>query len=438
MTEPPTPDGLPVLGNAVAFSRAPFAALEEWATLGDVVRLRFPGRTTHLVTDPGLVEAVLVERQDAFTLARDQREAFSGVEDNAVTGTTGERWRRLRRALQPAFTAERIGGYGAQMARRTARHVEAWSEGETLDLHREMRLLTVRILGDTLLGVDLEDDESVVMDAADALIARSDPRRPGQLLPDWVPTPTERRFRERVAALDAYVESVLDAPPSEGADVRSVLVEAHERGAISRAELEDNLVAVMLAGHDSSAVTLTYAWYELARRPDLREALDDELAAVLDGRLPDAGDIDALALTRAVVDETLRLYPPAWATPREAAEPVSLGGYDLPEGAQVMNCQWVLHRDGRYWEDPERFDPDRWLAERSRPEYAYFPFSGGPRHCVGVRFARLELTLALATMAQRVDLSVRTDGPLSFQPALTLRPTVDLEATVTARRAAPG
>ena len=176
-------------------------------------------------------------------------------------------------------------------------------------------------------------------------------------------------------------------------------------------------------------MALTYAWYELSRHPEIRASLADEVDERVGDGLPAAGDFDALEGVRHVVEETLRLYPPTWAVSRQATEPVTLGGYVLPAGAQLTIPQWVLHRDDRFWRRPEAFDPGRWAREDARPEYAYFPFGGGPRHCIGMRFARLELTMALATMVARVDLAVTADGPLSFRPSLSLRPTVDIEAT---------
>ncbi|MFB6136731.1 MAG: cytochrome P450 [Halobacteriaceae archaeon] len=431
---PPTPDGVPLLGNGLAFSRAPFDALEEWATLADVVRLSFPGRDLYVVTEPSLVEAVLVERQDAFTIGRAQRETFAGVEDDAVTATEGERWRRLRRALHPAFTAEGIRAYGDRMAARTADHVDEWTDGEDLDLLSEHRQLALSVLADTLLGTSLDaDDAATVQGAADALVARSDPRRPGQLLPGWVPTPTERRFERAVADLDDLVERVLSGAEPGTEDVRGVLLAAHERGDLSDAEVRDNLTALLLAGHDSSAVALTYAWLELSRHEAVRDALVTEVNDVVGDGLPAPEHVDDLSRTRDVVRETLRRYPPAWSVTREAREAVTLGGYDLPAGAQLMLPQWVLHRDERYWDDPATFEPARWRRDVDRPEYAYFPFSGGPRHCVGVRFARLELVLALATMVDRVALDVTTEGPLTFAPALSLRPEVSVRAVVRRR-----
>jgi cytochrome P450 len=427
---PPTPDGVPVFGNGLAFARAPFEAVTSWAEEGDVVRLSFPGRSLYMVTGPELVERVLVEHQDAFTIGREQRETFRNVEDHAVTATTGDRWRRLRRALHPAFTWDGIRAYGDRMAERTAEHVDRWADGDRFDLLHETRLLTLRILGDTLLGVDVEGDEEVVLEAADALVDRADPRRFGQLLPNWIPTPTRRRFARAVGRLDGYVETVLENHPPGEDDVRSVLLAARERDDLSTTEVRDNLTALLLAGHDSAAVTLTYAWYELDRHPEIRESVAEEVEAVIGSGLPRTDDFEALSRTRNVVRETLRLYPPAWAVNREATETVEIGGYEVPEATQVMLPQWVLHRDERYWEAPETFDPSRWEGDPDRPEYVYFPFGGGPRHCIGMRFARLELALALATIVGRVDLDVSVGGPLTFAPSLSLRPETDIEATV--------
>ena len=285
MKQPPTSDGVPLLGNGLAFSRDPFDAVVKWARKGDVVHLNFPGRSLYMVTEPSLIEQVLVANQDAFTIGQQQRETFSGIEDDAVTANTGDHWKRLRKGLHPAFTWDGIQGYGTRMAERTADHVDRWEAGDRLDLLAEMRLLTLRILGDTLLGGSIEGDEEVVIDAADALVERADPRRFGQLLPDWVPTPTQRRFVRAVGKLDDYVADVLAECSPGGGDVGSVLLAAHERGDLSMAEVQDNLTALLLTGHDSTAVTLTYAWYELSRHPTLRESLADEAETVV-GRVP--------------------------------------------------------------------------------------------------------------------------------------------------------
>jgi cytochrome P450 len=301
-----------------------------------------------MVTEPSLIEQVLVANQDAFTIGQQQRETFSGIEDDAVTANTGDHWKRLRKGLYPAFTWDGIQGYGTRMAERTADHVDRWEAGDRLDLLAEMRLLTLRILGDTLLGGSIQGDEEVMIDAADALVERADPRRFGQLLPDWVPTPTQRRFVRAVGKLDDYVADVLAECSPGGGDVGSVLLAAHERGDLSMAEVQDNLTALLLAGHDSTAVTLTYVWYELSRHPTLRESLADEAETVVGNGFLGAAHFDALRRTRNVVRETLRLYPSTWAVNREATETIALGGYEIPAGTQVMIPQWVLHRDDRF------------------------------------------------------------------------------------------
>jgi len=432
-TQPPTPDAAPLLGHGLAFSRDPFGSLTEWAREGEVVRLTFPGRSLYLVTDPDRIREVLVERSNAFTIGREQRSTFEGIEDDAVTATTGDRWRRLRTALQPAFTWEGVQEYGPRMADQTAAHVERWDHGDEVDLLREMRLLSLRILGETLLGVDVEGDEDVVLRAADALVDRADPRRFGQLAPDWLPTPTDRRFERRVSELDEYVEGVLAERSPGDETVCGVLLDAHERGDLSTAEVRDNATALLLAGHDSSAVALTYAWHELSRNPAVRERLVEEAEAVVEAEPPGADAFEALEWTRNVVRETLRLYPPAWAVNREATERVTLGDYEIPAESQLTIPLWVVHRDERFWTDPEAFDPSRWERDADRPEFAFFPFSGGPRHCIGMRFARLELVVALATMVTRVDLDVSVDGELTFAPSLSLRPETDITATVRTR-----
>jgi cytochrome P450 len=427
---PAAPNRLPVVGHAPAFAREPFAALERWAEHGSVVRLEFPGERFYLVSDPEIVATVFRDGERRFTIADQQRRAFADVEDRAVSTAVGDRWRRLRGALRPAFTREAVERCAEGIVERTIARTETWTDGEEIDLHREMRLLTLEILAETLLDLDLRGDEDAVLAATDALVARSDPRRLGAALPEWMPTPTDRRFRRTVRDLESVVERALETPRGEGENARTVLLEAHEASELTDREVRDNLVALLLAGTDTSALALTYGWYLLSQRPAVRRSLvaayDDHVGS---GR-PSLGNFDGLEEVERVVRETLRLYPPTWNTMRQSTESVVLGGHRLPEGAQFMLPQWVFHRDERFWEAPTAFRPSRWIDESDRPEYAYFPFGGGPRHCIGARFARLELRLALAAMVGRVDLDVSVPEPLSFVPTLSLRPAVELSATV--------
>lgn len=430
---PPAPDGAPVIGHARAFASEPFAALERWAELAEIVRLEFPGETVYLCSDPEIVETVLHDGENRFTIADEQRRAFADVEDDAVTTARGDRWRRLRTALQPAFSPDRIRRCADGIVERTIARVESWDDGEEIDLHREMRLLALDVLAETLLGIEVRGEGDVVLEATDALVARSDPRRPGALLPEWIPTPTDRRFRRAVRDLESFVDRRLEAGREDGGDARAVLLEAREDGDLTSEETRHHLVALLLAGTDTSALGLTYAWYLLSTHPDVRRSL----RAASDDRVgsgwPDLELREDLDEVRNVVRETLRLYPPTWNTMRQSTKPVVLGGYRLPAGAQLMFPQWVLHRDERFWDEPTAFRPSRWVGESDRPPYAYFPFGGGPRRCIGAAFARLELELALATMVGRVDLEVSVAEPLSFAPTLSLRPEDDVSAIVRRR-----
>ena len=432
---PPSPGGVPVLGNGLAFSRDPVDAIERWASLGDVVRLKIPGQTMYLVTGPEHIKQILVDDHGSFTISPAQRETFRGVEDHAVTTTTGDRWARLRDALRPAFTRDAMQRYADRVVDTTATYIEQWDDGERIDLYREMRLLAVNVLADALLDADIRGREDVVMEAADALVDRANFRRPGQLLPDWIPTPTDRRFERAVTELDAYVDELIaDRRRRElGDDICSVLLDAHDAGTLTLDEVRHNVVAMLLAGHDSPSVALTHVWRLLDDHPDVRDGLLDECQDAIDGDRPTGESYAELERARHAVSETLRLYPPTLGVTRQATEPVTLGGYDLPAGAQFLCPQWPVHRDDRFWQNPTTFDPSRWEDPADRPEYAYFPFSGGPRNCIGMHFARQELTLILATILTELELDVTTNGQLTFTPSLQLRPEPDIEAVVDRR-----
>ena len=435
--QPPTTDSFPIAGDGFAFSRDPVAAMERWASHGDLVRLKVPGMTMYQVTDPELIERILVDEFDRFSIGPSQRETFSGVEDHAVTTNTGDRWKRLRRALHPAFRRDRVQAYGDRMAATTAAFVDEWNDGESFDLRDELRRLTVNVLADALLDVDARGDEDLPMAAADALVDRANFGRPGQLLPDWVPTPTDRRFARTVEELDDYVAGIVDRrrvdDPGDRTDVCSILLAAHEEGELTLDEVRHNLVALLLAGHDSPSLALLHAVRLLDDHPDVRAGLRQEYETVVDGAYPAGEDYDDLERTRNVVSETLRLFPPTTGVNRQATEALTLGDFQIPAGAQFLIPQWVPHRDPRWWEEPETFDPARWERDVDRPRFAYFPFSGGPRACVGGECSRRELVLALATIVGRVDVDVTMDGPLSFTPSIQLRPENEITARITRR-----
>ncbi|QIO23226.1 cytochrome P450 [Haloarcula sp. JP-L23] len=432
---PPKPEGMPFLGHALEYARDPIEAIEKFGNKGDIVEVDTPIQSFYLVTGPKMIQEILVKKHERFTIGPAQQESFAGITDNAVNMSTGDDWRRRRKAIRPAFTGDTVEAYRRRMIGEAVESVRAWEHGETFDLHKEMRVFTMRMLTDTLLGIDIRGDEEVVISASDALIDRANLRRVGRYLPDWLPTPTDRRFERSVRQLDEYVDMCIQQRrgESDGEDVCSLLLKAADRGALSEVEVRHNLVGLLLAGTSSPGGSLMHAWRLLDRHPSVLESLREEYDSVVDGDALKPDEVDDLELTQHVLSETLRLYPPTVGVNRMATESVSVGRYEFDEGTQFILPQWVPHRDDRFWEDPESFDPFRWQRDVERPQFSYFPFSGGPRFCPGKKVARQEMVIALAEMVGRVDLDVSVDGDIEFKPSMTLRPATEHVATVKRR-----
>jgi cytochrome P450 len=348
----------------------------------------------------------------------------------------GEYWRRQRHRVQPGFDPESLAGYAPVTVEYTERLLADWEDGEVRDVHGDMMQLAVEIVAKTLFDVDIREYESDIADALETVMDRSARRlrRPIDV-PDWFPTPGNRRHRRALSTLDAIAAEIVDAHDAGGDDVVSTLLAAKDRtDEVDDERIRDEVVTLLLAGHETTALALTYTLYALAIHPDRAERLRDELDAVLDGRPPTGDDLERLPHTERTVREGMRLYPPVQTVVREAAEPVELGGYELPEGTTVSMQQWVLHRDPRWYDEPERFRPERWTAEfeASLPSFAYFPFGGGPHRCIGDRFAKQEACLALATIAREWEVEAVTDS-LEFAPSITLRPKGPVELRVERR-----
>ncbi|SNZ15008.1 Cytochrome P450 [Natronoarchaeum philippinense] len=427
-----TPARTPVFGHGIEYARDPISAIEKWGQQDDIVRLEYPGQSFYLVTGPAQIQEILVKKHGQFTIGPAQRASFQGITDHAVNMSTGDDWQRRRRAINPAFTGDTVEAYRERMIAEVTASIDAWDDGEQFDLHKEMRVSTMRMLADTLLGIDVRGDEDVIIAASDSLIDRANFRRLGRYLPDWIPTPTDRRFEKKVRALNDYVGECIEKrrQGESGEDVCSLLLEASDKGVLSEQEVRHNLVGLLLAGTSSPGGSLTHAWRLLDEHPSVRRSLEAEYEAVAGDDGLDPEDIDELVQTRNVITETLRLYPPTVGVNREATEPVTIGGYEFPEGTQFIMPQWVPQRDERFWDDPEAFDPGRWERDADRPQFAYFPFSGGPRFCPGKKVARQEMIIALAEMVGNVTLDVEVDGEIEFTPSMTLRPKTKHRATV--------
>ncbi|MFB6154862.1 MAG: cytochrome P450 [Haloferacaceae archaeon] len=432
--QPPGPKGLPVVGNARRYARDPFSFLDACAeAYGDVISLRFGPMDAYAVTNPDEIERILVTEAATFRKPSFRDDAVEDLLGDGLLLSEGERWRRQRDLAQPAFAMSRITELDGLMTDRTLDVVADWRDGDVVDVEGEMARLTVSIIVEAMFGTSLTDEQvETVHEHLEPLGARFEPDPLRFLLPNWTPTRENREYRRAVRALEGVLDEVVaerrgtefgdggDQPT----DLLSILLRAQARGEQSEEQLRDELMTMLLAGHDTTALTLTYAWLHLSAHPNVEARVHEELAGVVAGDVPTAGEARRLSYVERVLQETMRVDPPVYTLFREPEVDVRVGGYRIPEGAAVMLPQWVVHRSPRWWDDPETFDPDRFLPARSgdRPRYAYFPFGAGPRHCIGKQFSMLEAKLVLGTIAERFRLTRADSGPLERRGSLTMHP----------------
>ena len=436
---PPGPDGLPLLGNTLSIAGNTFDFYDRLAEFGDVVTYRVAGKRFVTLLHPDHVERVLLGEPERFHKWSGQEFGVELAPDGLLFAED-EQWRRQRVTIQGAFTLDRIESYTDAMVEYAHRTVEEWADGETVAVDRDFSRLTLRILAHSLFDLDIGEGEGVVTRTADALNDRADSRNLQVFLPQWPPTPLNRRFDRAMDDIEALVADLIAErreDPGEYDDLLAVLLEAEDEDGrpLAEEELVDNMVTFLFAGHDTTSLALTYTFLLLSTHPEVREELDREHAEVLGGTAPTVADIDRLTYTEQVVRESLRLYPSAYVLFRQALQDVEIGGYRIPAGTTVTLPQFRLHADPRFWDDPDAFRPERWTDEMEAelPDYAYFPFGGGPRHCIGMRFAMTELSLLVPTIAQRVAFDLESDPEPERQASVTLRPANPIEMRVRKR-----
>jgi cytochrome P450 len=424
---PPGPPLGPV-ATIRAFRRDPIGLLERSAAFGDVALLRTPRYPTFLLNHPDLVWDVLVTDNRSFHKGPTIEAARRVLGDGLLT-SEGEHHRRQRRLIQPLFQPSRLGGYVPVMLDRTDRTIERWRDGEVLDVHAEMSRLTLAIVVATLFGSDLTEREARAVSAALTEVLAQYPRSfsPFLRLTERLPLPANRRFERATQVFDRIVYGLVDRrrlTGADGDDLLSRLIRAHdEDGAMTVAQVRDEAVTLFLAGHETTSNALSWAWWLLARASEAEARLQAEADAVELDDPADAAVADRLPFARAVLDESMRRYPPAWAIGRRSTRPHRAGGYELPAGGVTIASPWLLHHDPRWWKEPDAFAPGRWLEpDPDRPHAAFLPFGAGPRMCVGEPFARLEAVLLLARIAGRWRFEADPGFEVGLQPAITLRP----------------
>jgi len=411
--------------------------MESFRDYGEVVRFRFGPVVGHLVSSPEGANHVLAENNKNYGKQTRGYRNLRYVLGNGLLTSEGEAWKRQRRIAQPAFHRQRIAGFARTMV-RAAEHATAELErrrGNDVDVHHEMMRLTLRIVGETLLGYDPTDAADEVGAALAFLLSLANERTRRVLaLPPIVPTRENRKFRRAKAILDRVVLRMIAErrrSPGDRGDLLSMLIAARdaETGeSMDDRQLRDETMTIFLAGHETTANALTFAWLLLSRHPAALRELRAELTQVLAGRSPTADDLPKLPGTRRILQEAMRLYPPAWIIGRSATGPDEIGGYAIPARSIVFVSPYVMHRHPGLWTEPEAFDPQRFA--RDPPRGAYLPFGAGPRMCIGNAFASMEAELVLATMAQRVHFDLVPGSDVELDASITLRPRHGVRMTV--------
>ncbi len=430
ITRPPGPEPHFLIGNFPLGRPDPLAVFTGWAReFGDIFYYRAGWIHVYFLNSPELIESVLVTNQQNFRKDRVIQNSRWFLGQGLLT-SEGSEWLWQRRLCQPAFHRERLALYARIINGCAEEMLDSWKDGESRDVHQEMMQLTLRVVAKVLFSVDVKQESGEFAAALNLLMKHSSGAR--MLLPPWVrylPLPFLIRVRRAVRQLDEVVYRIIrerGESESDKGDLLSMLMSARDEDGsrMTDRQLRDEVMTFLLAGHETTALSLSWAWFLLSENPEAENKLHHELARVLDGKNPSFEDLPRLCYTEAVVKESVRLYPPAWSLARTAAEDFEIGGYLVPAGSNVVMSQWIMHRDPRFFPSPEQFDPGRWFEEHTQrlPRFAYFPFGGGPRYCVGASFAMMEATLLLAAIAQRFRLRMVPGHKVVPVPSITLRP----------------
>ncbi len=437
---PPGPKGKGISGNLAEIGprRVDFF-LNLAQTYGPVASFRAGWWRLYLISDPDLIQQVLV------TDARFYRKHFGArnfkpLLGNGLVTSEGDFWLAQRRLLQPAFLKAKILSYAPVMTEFAEAMLTEWKPGQSVDISLEFSALTSAIALKTLFGldehVDRKEIDASLRTAVELLGNRLD--MPMQF-PIWLPTPANirlnRALRELFRLVDGFIAAKEAAPL--GNDLLSTMIAAqHEDGTrMSMQQLRDEAMTLYLAGHETTALSLTWSWYLLSQNPGVEKTLTEEWRRVLGGRAAEADDIAALPYTAAVINEAMRLYPPVYVIGREATSDLELGGYRVKKGYTILMSQWVSHRDPKYFPEPERFLPERWLDGLATrlPKFAYYPFGGGQRLCIGVHFALMEAIILLATVGQKYRFTLDPDAVIDVMPQITMPPKYGMPATLERR-----
>jgi len=431
-SHPPGPKGKLLGGNFSAFRRDSLGYLQKAATdHGDVVYFRFGPQDVFFLNHPDFIKDILVTHHQSFMKGRALQRAKRLLGEGLLT-SEDKFHRRQRRLAQPAFHRGRITSYGAVMTEYASRTASRWTDGTTLDVSQEMMRLTLGIVGKTLFDADVESEAEEIGAALTAVMELFDfLLMPFSELLEKLPLPHVRRFRKAKERLDVTIYRIIEERRRSGedrGDLLSMLLSATDDegdgGQMSDLQVRDEVMTIILAGHETTANALSWTWYLLSQNTEVEAKLHEELDAVLGQKVPTVDDVPRLVYTEMVLAESMRLYPPAWAIGRLALRDHEVGGYTIPAKSLVLLSPYVTHRDPRFFPEPTLFDPNRWTSteREARPQFTYFPFGGGPRRCIGEGFAWMEGVLLLASLARNWRMRLIPDHRVETLAVITLRP----------------
>lgn len=437
---PPGPPGVPLLGNVLDVWRDPLGFFVRGARdHGDVVQFRFGHYRYVLLNDPDAIRHVLVDSAKSYQKSRNY-DALRLVLGNGLVTSEGEFWRRQRKLAQPAFHKQRLAGFARTMAECTEEMLATWDEGP-IDLHSELMALTLRIVGKTLFSTDLSGEAAAIGEAISVGIKHANDYAEAVIrIPPWLPTPGNLRFKNAIRVLDGMVLRIIEDRRKSGEpgdDLLGMLMSARDDdgAGMNDQQLRDEVMTLVLAGHETTANALSWTFDLLSRHPDVDRRVAAEASAI-EGPIG-IEHLPALQYTLRTVQESMRLYPPVWIFERQAIADDTVSGFSIPEGTIVAVCPWSLHRNPKHWDNPEGFDPDRFLPEavEKRARGAYMPFATGPRQCIGNAFALMEGQLVTAIIAREFRLSLIPGATSIVDPKVTLRPRDGLPMTKRRRAA---
>jgi len=440
---PPGPKGLPIFGSLFDFYSDMLGFMSKASKeYGDVVYFRLFRQRAFLLNHPDLIKDVLVTHNRNFTKSR-ALERSKIILGNGLITSEGDYHLRQRRLAQPAFHHRRILNYGRVMVDYASKSCGQWQDGETIDLHREMMEVTLKIVAKTLYDTEVESETAEISNAVGVLMGMF----PRLIFPlseylDWLPLPVNKRFEKSREVLDKIVYRIIESRRRSGEDRGDLLSmfllaqdEEGDNSIMTDLQVRDEVITLFLAGHETVANALTWTCFLISQHPETEKKILKELSDVLGNRSPGPEDMDNLTYTRMVLTESMRLYPPVWTMARRAIDDYKVGEYILPSKSVIFFSQYLIQRDPRFYDAPDLFIPERWTKdnENSRPQYAYFPFGGGPRRCIGEQFAWMEGILLLATLVKRWKMNLAPGQRVEMNPLITLRPKFGLKMIIEKR-----